>query len=31
MLLGVPVGVWSLIVLMDPAVRVAFSGQGSPR
>jgi hypothetical protein len=27
MLVGLPVGVWSLIVLADPAVRAAFDGQ----
>jgi hypothetical protein len=27
LLLGLPVGVWSLVVLADPAVRAAFAGQ----
>jgi hypothetical protein len=30
-LLGVPVGVWSLIVMADPAVRAAFAGQRQRR
>jgi hypothetical protein len=31
MLFGLPIGVWALVVLSDPAVRIAFAGRGPRR